>query len=732
MRYARRSDILIALWFLLGFSLSCIILTFTALTQRYELQNIDQRSEQRYWFAWSKEGLRRLNPAHLWRYHEQHDQPCDIAHWDYTVSWLLSANVRPPEDRFVIFNRLPEDDPPAEAIAQMPWLKPLAQQTIPRATVAEWITFLRRCGAKAIVLDYDFSSPSQQDAALAKELVNAKTGRDGIPAIPVYFVRGVTRESASRLNIIERTSEPSSLKAQLQNELGKACDLDDFCGTSVLLPDDDQVIRRCLLRSDDANGEEHKSIVALTAAAIRGRTLELGQDVVDINFIDGARSEFFPVRPLTYLLDPQRRTELLTQDNDRDDVRIKDAIVLLGDGVDDLFNTSMTHGGLMQMSGTEVIAHAINTVVSKSMPGRTDERFDGVRSLLASLVSGFFASLIWLLWRMCARNIPHRVLALRLIGDAGLIVFMVAAVQLCANILFAQLLILVPVVTPAISICVGALMSTLAERNMERDASYQTQIAMRETEHKLEVQRLAAEAEARRFEEDRRRRSEFVRRINHDLNAPLTVLNWTVYELNNIEQGSEEMRENVGVLVSTSNRLCMLLDEMSRSYEHDDSLTSQQIDVKAVLQDSVTMLAPLANATSGRIECHLPECALPVRADTASLSRVIDNLVRNAFRHNPKGTVVQISARVIENGIAMSINDNGSGISETYWNSIFLSENNNHNGRGGHGMGLKIVKSIVEKIGGKVMLVPKAGEGTHIQLILPIVERDKIQMEVVS
>lgn len=667
----RKIDWLMLCSFLAGSLVVGLLIIPTKLLLRHELQTIDQRFELQQW-------LNSLQPS---------TRP------------LSSTPI-------VIFNRLPEDEAPPEAVEAMPWLKSLSTYPVARQTMAEWIHFLRKCGAKQILIDQDFATPDPQDAELAREVVNARKGSDGLKAVPIHFVQNVVRGSYGNINMIQRVTEPASLAEQIQIASCSQFKVDDFAGISVMLPDDDQVIRRCLLNLHSANGD-HRSIILL-AARLLAPHLSHTDPVLDINFIDEPNSAVFPVRPLTYLVDPDRRRELLTPNPSSQDVKINGAVVLIGDGISDVFNTPLTHRGWMQMSGTEILAQAINSLVSGSHITRTDENFDGWPSLVVCILSSTIAALAWLLWCRMMHRVPKPVPGSdrifrfsSIIIDASFIAGMVVVSVFAASLIFWRHQLLIPIIAPSLAIVGGALTAIIAERNRERRLAFDSQLEL--AKHEL--------------------RREFVRRINHDLNAPVTVLNWALADMEAINESSPEMKENIEVMLRTSDRLCMLLDEMSRTYEDNPNGASESIfDLREAISNSVGMLRPLAKTRDGQIECELPDKPVYVCSPKPDLVRIFDNLIRNAFRHNPKGTMVKVQLYDEGEEAEVSVSDNGVGISAEKARQIFESPTPSGGIYGnGHGMGLGIVKSLVKGLHGEIRLSSEHGKGACFNIRFPTV-----------
>ena len=110
--------------------------------------------------------------------------------------------------------------------------------------------------------------------------------------------------------------------------------------------------------------------------------------------------------------------------------------------------------------------------------------------------------------------------------------------------------------------------------------------------------------------------------------------------------------------------------------------------------------------------------------DPLRLEQVLQNLAANALRHTPRGGTIELRAEPAETGmVAISVRDTGEGIPAEHLSSIFdrfyKVDAARGAGAGGSGLGLSIVKAIVERHGGMVRAESELGKGTTIRVLLP-------------
>lgn len=708
---------------------------------RQELQTINKRFEARQWLIWAPESLKRLNPATLWNYHEQHEYPRNWYSWDYTLSWLIEHNHPPVKNKIVIFNHTVEDEPQKEALEQEPWIKPLLQHPIPRATVAEMVDFLAKAGAGMIILDNDFPQYSSDDKVLAEAIHKCSTGTYG-RKVPVFMVRAVNRRSAGPVLELEAPTSPVGVLDEL-SKLEPGVDVQaKYTGITSINQDSDQVVRRIWTTLPGSMGDDHESLIVKGLKTIGKPVPGDIPGLMDIDFGAPPNSELYPVRSLHYLLDPSKKA-MLTGPSNGGDVDVKNAVVFIGDGITDVYSTPFTNDGENLMSGTEILANAMDTVSRHSWPRRmiaVRGDFDQLAQSLLYLVAASVAGgLFWLVWKELQQAKPAHQGArqsgrlLRLGMDIGFYCLTLTSSYFVACLIFAHSGLLVPIFVPSIALGLGTLAAIIWEREKEKEETFQ--IRLQAAQDKLylerewfeaELARQQAEAQAREMLQDRKRRREFVRRINHDLNAPVSVLNWTIAELQMMELQSAVANEKIGRLVKSSDKLGELIDQLVQSYDYESTpgLNNNQsalCDLVGVVDDCVDGQRPLAEKHDDSIGWEKPEERMWVKANSLELSRVIDNIIRNAIKHNPKETSVAVSLE--SNGAFHSvlIADNGKGIASHHLDHIFEPGYRvNPEKKDGQGLGLDIAKTLVEAMGGEISVTSELGKGTTFKLRLPI------------
>lgn len=737
---------------------SCATLELTGAFKRTELAAADMLFQLRPWFCWSDKSLSKLNVSRIWSYHQQHEIPRTIWSWDYTLSWLIEDNHPLPRYKFVIFNHLAEDEPPQEAIASHPWMRPLLRNPLSRRAIAEIISYLAHAGVKLIILDNDLSQYDPDDSRLAQAIYAASKGEAGARPTPVLLAtRFDIRYSAGLIQ--DAPNAPAGILKELDEIDPLSNPKQQFAGTLSFAADDDQVIRSFAPWSISPQDDREPSLILKAAqlldpagAAAAGLEHD-SANLVGIDFVAPVNTKTYPVRPFWYLLDPQKRQDMLRDNSD--DVTLKDAVVILGDGLRDLYPTSVggaTGGELM--SSSELLAQSIDTVgrraVLRHLSPPQKYLFLSMICVAGSLVVALLrvctmalargkADIFWpsaIIKAESGKQASLRQQLNRACAELAVYSAMVVAIIVLAFLLFAWGHIICPMVVPMVALAAGVTAANIAEREAFRVAGAKARLSasikaleLQEIAHQTELRLQRSQMEAAQLEADRQQRKEFIRCLNHDLRAPISVLNWTLCKLKREGLHSLTAPSRVQSLERISERMTNLLAQLvfSQEYEIDGGQKEQSHwklwDLTAAISHCVELDQPLAEMRACTIELDLPNERLPVLAARGDLERIVANILRNALTHNPHGTKVKIAASRRRSEIRLSISDNGRGIPPHLIPQLFddgfttLSRIERN-----EGLGLAIVKKLLCKYDATISVDSVEGKGTTFDICFPLID----------
>lgn len=228
---------------------------------------------------------------------------------------------------------------------------------------------------------------------------------------------------------------------------------------------------------------------------------------------------------------------------------------------------------------------------------------------------------------------------------------------------------------------------------------------------------------------DRSRRA-FVSNVSHELRTPVAIIHGVAERLIDQEQRHEPIDSNgLEIVRRETEMLTRLIDDLftlTRIEEHNLRLEREELSVASVSREAVRGLSDLAwTQRKVRVESLVPGDLPSVLADSTRVRQIINNLLYNALRHTPEGGLIVIQGRQVADQVELSISDTGMGIPEEELKSVFdrfYQAERSQRGREGSGLGLNIVKQLVEAHGGRISAESIVGQGTTFRFSLPIVK----------
>jgi PAS domain S-box-containing protein len=236
--------------------------------------------------------------------------------------------------------------------------------------------------------------------------------------------------------------------------------------------------------------------------------------------------------------------------------------------------------------------------------------------------------------------------------------------------------------------------------------------------------RKRAEEELR---ETDRRKTEFLATLAHELRNPLAPISNGLHLLR--LAGDDRTREKArGMMERQLRHLVHLVDDLldiARITSNKVELRRERLDLSGVLAGAVETSAPLISAAGHTLDVRLPDHQLLVFGDATRLAQIVSNLLNNAAKYTPHGGRIELSARE-ENGEAVvCVTDSGMGIPPEELPRVFEMftqvGRNVHRAQGGLGIGLALVKRLVELHGGSVQAHSGgAARGSTFSVRLPL------------
>lgn len=246
------------------------------------------------------------------------------------------------------------------------------------------------------------------------------------------------------------------------------------------------------------------------------------------------------------------------------------------------------------------------------------------------------------------------------------------------------------------------------------------------------LRRVAEEARARseaneaKLAEADRRKDEFIAILAHELRNPLSSIGMAAHLLQ--RPGTEKDREwNLGVIahqVAALNRLIEDLLDVSRISKGKVHLRREPLELATVIGHAVDSVAALVRERGHELAVSLPPGPMTVDGDPTRLEQVFVNLLTNAAKYTAKGGRISLTASEEGQGFLVQVRDNGEGIASEMLPRLFEMftqvESSILRSRGGLGIGLSLVKDLVEMHGGTVTAASDGvGKGSRFVVQLP-------------
>lgn len=231
---------------------------------------------------------------------------------------------------------------------------------------------------------------------------------------------------------------------------------------------------------------------------------------------------------------------------------------------------------------------------------------------------------------------------------------------------------------------------------------------------------------AHRLKQQKELREEMVSDVAHELRNPLSNIQGYLEGLKEgMIEPSQEVFESLHQQSIVLNRLINDLRDVNKAKVGKLDLKKKEIVLEDVVSNAVKSVKNKARAENVRINTHLPESTLVV-ADPERISQVVRNLLDNALIHTGSGDKITTSVRTGDGDAVLNVIDTGVGISEDDQTRIFdrfyRVDKSRSRGTGGTGLGLTIVKEIVEAHGGSISVRSKEGAGSVFTITLPTIE----------
>lgn len=217
----------------------------------------------------------------------------------------------------------------------------------------------------------------------------------------------------------------------------------------------------------------------------------------------------------------------------------------------------------------------------------------------------------------------------------------------------------------------------------------------------------------------------FVNGVSHELRTPITLISGYSRRLLRRADGlNPEQREQLQLVASEADSMGRLVNDLLEIARDDAGrlqLDCRQLDPALLLEELYRRLQP---SCDGRLMLQpVPEGYAEVSADAERLSQCLTNLVENALKYSPASQPIELALSSDPDEVVLHVRDHGPGVPEGEREQIFgrFVRGTGSGEISGHGIGLAVVKTLMERMGGRVRVADAPGGGADFQLRFPAV-----------
>ncbi len=263
---------------------------------------------------------------------------------------------------------------------------------------------------------------------------------------------------------------------------------------------------------------------------------------------------------------------------------------------------------------------------------------------------------------------------------------------------------------------------------------YEREIAERQ---RAEAALLNSEAAARKLAEADARKNEFLAMLGHELRNPLAPIRNAVKIMKQLGSDNSDLCWARDVVDHQVRQMAQLVDdllEISRVTSGKVRLQKEAVDIATIVAFAIETSRPVLETDHHRLSIALPPDAVYVDADPIRMAQVLSNLLNNAAKYTKPGGQIRLAAASEGPEVVFRVRDNGIGIPPEMLSGIFdlfaqVDHSLDHS-QGGLGLGLTLVRSLVEMHGGSVQALSEGlSQGSEFIVRLPVLDRTQVQAE---
>jgi len=223
-------------------------------------------------------------------------------------------------------------------------------------------------------------------------------------------------------------------------------------------------------------------------------------------------------------------------------------------------------------------------------------------------------------------------------------------------------------------------------------------------------------------------KTDFVNNMTHEFKTPIATISLASEMLTNpsIQGSKDKIAKYANIIYDENNRLKIQVEQVlqiSVLEKKDFKLMKKEFNIHEIIENVVESYQIVVEQKDGELQLDIKAEPCHIFADPVHFYNIISNLIDNATKYSEKEPLIKISTQNVSNGILITIEDNGIGISQENIKLVFkklyrIPTGNIHNAKG-FGLGLYYVKTMVEAHGGRIKLRSELKKGSSFELFFP-------------
>ena len=220
-----------------------------------------------------------------------------------------------------------------------------------------------------------------------------------------------------------------------------------------------------------------------------------------------------------------------------------------------------------------------------------------------------------------------------------------------------------------------------------------------------------------------------IAQLSHDIKTPLTSIQATVEGMLDGVIAADEQQYYLKIISRQTDRLNKLAEELSfitlnTMNQPDVPLEKEEIFLDKLLIDIMSEFQLVIDKEDRDIQISVQPESAKIISNYDKLSRIILNLVSNAFKYSEAGTKLTIDAAVDNKRLTLTVADEGQGIKsedlEKIFKRLYRVVSSRNMKTGGHGLGLYIARELARQLGGDIFVQSEYGQGSSFSLVLDL------------